>query len=123
MINLTIDWQRVTINFQGEEVSALIRPLMSKTFVSLMPFMHIDKDESRAAENMITMQQLGKDIFPDHMKELEGVQINGAAPTVEQLTEEFALAELAVKLLTEMINITVLDKDSEKNFSSPPQSQ
>ena len=118
MINLTIDWQEKKVHFMGEDITIVIRPLTTVAFNLLLPhFQDMDDqvNEAEALKRIGDMQQVAKDIFPSHLKEIQGLQINEDPVTVEQLTEEVVLSSLTVKILTEMMGITQPDKDSEGN--------
>ena len=119
MINLTIDWKKEEFDFMGEKVTAIIRPLKSTAFNLALPFFQtIDPSmgEEEAVKRTFEMQALAKDIFPEHLQDyIEGVQINNAPVTVEQLSEEAMLSTLTIMILTKMMEITRPDEESEKN--------
>ena len=118
MINLTIDWQEKKIDFMGEKVSVVIRPLNTVAFNLLLPhFSGLGDDipETEALKRIGEMQKVAKDIFPTHLKEIQGLQVNEKTATIDELTEEVILSSLTVSILTKMMEITQPDDESEKN--------
>ena len=130
MLNLEIDWKKVTVVFMKEEVSAEIRPLSTKAFNLLLPYVsdsdaftekENESDEEKqkrflkASSRMAELQWLGKDIFPTHLRNIEGITVNNKPLTFEQLANEVSLAPLASAFLTHMMSITQIDETSEKN--------
>ena len=122
MITLTIGWKKRTIDFMGEKVVVTIRPLKTTAFNLLLPHfqaMEEQTDEAEAIKRVGDLQKVSADIFPDHLKEVTGIEVNGEPVTAKLLSEEMLLSALAVQILSHMMAITQPDEMSEKNLKSP----
>lgn len=73
----------------------------------------------RAGEISLENQVLAKNVFPDFVRKVDGVTINGKVPTAEQFAEESVLCELTIKILSELMIRTTVTFADEKNSEGP----
>lgn len=132
-INLIIEWQDYETQFMGEMISMKLRPLKRWAMFKLAPlFQQIpDRKKGESAKNWASrltksqrdelqkttsdIQDISKDIFKDHVKDLKGINVNNKPVTFDMLSEEFVFSNLCIQICGELMKITNITKDDEKN--------
>ena len=126
MIDLKIDWQEYRTTFRGQEITMEIRPLKRWANALLTEIYltaakeKIDKKKKRELTQKdidfaYKMQELGSKIFPDHLRNLSGIKVNGEDITIGILCEESVFSFLAMSILSQMANITAITGNDVKN--------
>lgn len=121
MLELTLSWKPCEVDFKGHKITAEIRPLLSEAFDRVAPYFMQTQNEFaemttvEQTRRSIVLQKECAEIFPTHLRNIGGVTVDGAAPTTEMLCTESTFVELSLLLLTEMITMSQLDGESEKN--------
>ena len=127
-LELIIDWQVFETEFRGEKISMEIRPFKRKAMMAIRPFMTekmpkieadmSDEEIGKMADKAFELQGLAADLFPDHvrnLKGLEGVVIDEHPVTFQDLAEETALLALTLAIITRIASISTLDSGEVKN--------
>lgn len=130
MINLTIGWQKVEVDFMGETVTAEVRPLTSEHMLLLTPHMDFDRPpkspekmsakekaaaEKEASKRMFELQRAAAPFFPEIVRNIKGLKVNNADLDPAILGDESALTVLAAQIITKAFVATQIDKESKKN--------
>lgn len=131
-MDIIIKWEKYETEFNGEVVTMNLRPLKRPAMLLLMPYItEATVREPKSADDMndsdiigvvmdsYKVQGLVGDIFPEHMKDLKGITVNGEPVTPEMFQEEIILNPLVVDIMTKLMNISQLSKEDQKNLSSP----
>jgi hypothetical protein len=112
MLELILDWQEKEFDFKGSKITAELRPLKRRAMMALLPFMQGGEITNQRA---LEMQGLAEKIFPDHVRNISGIRINGQPITVEQLNDEMALFSLSTDIIKVLALMSSLQKEDEKN--------
>ena len=120
--NIAIGWQKYETEFSGHKISMEIRPLKNSAMIALTPFLGKADDIKDGKMNKVQVivelyevQKIAKDIFPDHLQNIEGITVNDQPLTVEILTEESMFSSLSLDIITQMNAITQLTEIDSKN--------
>jgi len=116
-MDILIDWVPYEFEFMGDKVTCELRRLKSEAFMKLAPYMKLagEEDAVKITVSMFEMQQLVPSLFPGHVRNLQGITINGQPPTIEQLSEESVLVELVFDIIGEMAKISRISEGDVKN--------
>jgi len=116
-MDILIDWVPYEFEFMGDKATCEVRRLKSEAFMKLAPYMKLagEEDAVKITVSMFEMQQLVPLIFPDHVRNLQGITINGQPPTTQQLSEEPVLVDVVFDIVTELITLSRIGKDEAKN--------
>ena len=132
-MDIIIDWQTYETEFAGEKISMKVRMLRSWAMFALEPYLNNPnpkKKEETAQEyatrltveeksilsnNSMKIQELSEKIFPDHVKDIQGITVNGKPVTWEQIASEVVFLNLAVDICGQLASISTLTKEEEKN--------
>ena len=139
-MDLVIDWRKYETEFMGEPVSMELRPLKRWAWFELAPLLenHNPKKEDETAQEYIArltederkkmshdsekLQELSAKIFPEHVKNIQGITVNGEVPTWEQISEEIIFLNLCVDICGQLAEVSTLTKTDEKNSEGLPAS-
>jgi len=112
-----IDWVPFETEFMGDKVTCELRRLKSEAFMKLAPYMKLagEEDAIKITVSMFEMQQLVPSLFPEHVRNLQGITINGEIPTLDQLSEESVLVELVFDIIGELAKISRVSEGEAKN--------
>jgi len=132
-MDVIIGWSSYETKFLDDPVTMELRSLRTEAFFKLLPLMQ-HKNAKQPKESVekylkrltpeekieiqgasIKTQKLSVEIFPDHVKNITGITLNGKAPTFEDLAQEAIFLNLAVDICGELISRTKLTRDEEKN--------
>lgn len=149
MLNLTTEWQKIKIDYMGNEITMEIKPMSTEHSLLLSPFMSFDgsekmakrlidkkntegedsltKDElillethnAKSHKQSIEMQKAARSMFKDVVRNIEGVTVDNKPLQPESLGVEASLTSLAVIIIGELFAKSTLDEVSEKNLQSP----
>lgn len=142
-MDITIGWTKFEPKSKiGEnEISVEVRPLKNWAWLELLPLMQqmipkntgestkdylarLSPDERASLEKeSINIQRLAKTIFPEHVRNFQGVTVNGEPPTPEQLSEEVIFMGITIEIMMHLITISNLGEGDLKNSSGPSISQ
>jgi len=124
-LELIIDWQAFETELRGEKISMEIRPFKRKAMMAIQPFLtekmptikkSMNKEEiGKLADKAFELQGLAEHLFPNHVRNITGITINGKPPTFEDLSEEPALLPLTLAIITQIASISALDSGEAKN--------
>lgn len=119
MADLLIGWKPYETEFKGDAVTMELLPLTVPLFKAILPNMKKIEDKDEASQNALEM--LGKclPIFQNHVRNIKGLTINGAAPTAEQIHEEAMLIHFAQDIVNELFMRSVVTKEQEGNLNPP----
>ncbi|MBW2638373.1 MAG: hypothetical protein JRC86_12840 [Deltaproteobacteria bacterium] len=141
MKNYIIDWEPYETEFNGDKITMEIRPMKAWAMIALKPFLddsnpkkksettkayldRISPEEKRCLEkDSLEIQKLASVIFPEHVQNLSGFEVNGAPPTNDMLAEETAFMDLTCGIIMQLISISGLSEDEEKNSAGPSATQ
>lgn len=124
MLELTIDWKRVEVEFMEEKITAEVRPLSNAHMLVISPHLNFDMkkklSDSEASQKVLELQKAAAPILADVVRDIKGISINGKPVDPILLGTESALCALASQLISQAVIATQLDRASEKNSQSPP---
>jgi hypothetical protein len=113
MLSLVLDWQKKKFEFMGQTVTAEIRPLKRLAMIELLPYMNGGKITIKES---LELQGIAGTVFPEHVRNVEGIEINGQAVTMAQLSDEMALYPLTTDIIKELALISSLKDADEGNL-------
>ena len=124
-LDLIIGWQAFTTGFRDEEITMEVRPFKRKAMLAVLPYLtkqmpditaDMTGDEiSDLADKGFELQGLASDLFPDHVKNIQGVTINGKEPTFDDLANEPVFLPLTLAIITKIAGISNIAEASAKN--------
>jgi len=132
-MDIIIDWQTFSTEFADGEISMELRPLKSYAMFMLSPYLDnpnpklkeesveeytarlSGEDKARLLLNSQKIQELSSKIFPDHVRNIQGVTVNGQPLTIEQIATEVVFLQLSVEICGQLASISRLTKEDEKN--------
>lgn len=117
-MDILIDWQKFETNFNGEKVSMMLRPLKTWAMLKLLPNI-VNQESSNTtalALSGMELQSFAKEIFPEFVKDIKNLTVNGSPITFEILAEESIFHNLTMEILGELIRISRLSDGEEKNL-------
>lgn len=122
-MDITI-WQTYKTTLAGQPVVMQLRSLKRGAALKLFPMMEkmgaIDDGESvRIAITSMELQELAAEILPEHVKNLEGFTVDGAAPSIELITEEAIFSPLVTEIIGRLFTISQLTEEDVKNSDGP----
>ena len=139
--NFIIDWQEFTTDFRGHTITMQLRPLKSWASVLLTPIYikstqkKLEKDAQKKTEENeqdklksltvddfnfgFEVQKVAAKIFPEHVKDIQGIQVNGQPVTIETLCDESVFATLCMDIIAELSARSQLTEAEEKNSDRP----
>lgn len=130
--DIIIDWEPYTTNFKGHEITMQLRPLKRWASMLLTPIQKkaflVLKKKSNDADGIVTeddinfvyeVQTVAEKIFPDHIKNFEGLTVNKLAVTAKLLCEETIFGPLCIDIISELIQRSQLSEQEEKNLNGP----
>jgi len=138
-LDIVIGWQPYETVFHGHKVTMELRPLKSWAMFALAPYLEGERrkpDESvkdfvkrltpeqkeKLSKSSRKIQGLAKDIFPEHVQNIQGITVNKEPVTWEHLAEETIFMTLAVEISGQLAAISSLDEMSAKNSKAPSDS-
>ena len=140
-IDLIIGWQEYETTFMENKVSMKIRPLKRWAWYMLAPVLErgtprkpkesakeylarLSPDEKRELTNVSDkMHEMAAKIFPEHVKDFEGITVNGKPVTFEIMSEEVVFGNLCVEICGKLAEISAPSKADEKNSDGLSRSQ
>jgi hypothetical protein len=123
-MNIIIDWQPWSTKFSTAEVTMDLRPLKTSAMLLLMPHMNINMDDAVAlVATSMEVQALAPQILPEHVRKIDGITVNGQPITPEHLAEESIFTQLTAEIMGQLMAISTVSRDAEKNSGRPSDSQ
>jgi hypothetical protein len=128
MFNIVTDWQKCELIVEGKKVvdgkavrdetrdkvfTCELKRLSSKDYLSLWPI--VSNAEMDGIERGIKIQEMSKDILTNYVQNIEGFTVDGAAPTIEQLTTKTVLCSFVGVIILKLMEISTLTENEEKN--------
>ncbi len=120
-MDILIGWQSKTYEFVGEEISVELRPLKVDAMLGLIPFIKDTEEESVSLiADSLELQKQSKLIFPEHVRTLKGLTINGEdVKDISVLCDEMIFSTLVVQILGDLIRMSTLTEGEEENLDEP----
>lgn len=120
--------------FHGEKVTMRLTPLKRKDYLIIMKYYDFfndmamaSKDQSKlSGQQLATMVELIDDfapVFPQYVKDIEGISVNGLPVTAEVLIGEAIFINFAMEIISQLIQISTLTDGEQKNSSALPGTQ
>ena len=108
-----------TKEFDGDKIAFTMRRLQRKHVMILAPYIRTDGEETKLsfAEQMQLMDAAAK-ILPEVIESMNGLTIQGAEATIEQITDEMYFAPLLGDLLAEAVSASSVRAADEKNSAA-----
>lgn len=122
--NLTIDWKPFETDFRGHKITMELRPLKRWATMLLTPIyleaanMKASKKKTVTADEAnfsYRIQEIGLKIFPDHVRNLNGLQINNVGITIDDLCDESIFSPIVMEIMGELSTRSQLIDDEVKN--------
>jgi len=114
-MDIIIDWEAWETKFNGETVSMELLPLETQTLLELGAVASAN-DPSKTMGMVV-------DIFPGHVRNVQGITINGKVPTPEQYASVSRIYVLTTRILTQLGIISQISEEDVKNSNGPSDSQ
>ena len=119
-MDVLIGWQKYETTWQGEKVSMEVRPLRRKAMMLLAPYMMISEEKGvKLIVDTFELQGLAAQIFPEHVKDIQGITVNGKPVTWEDLAEEAVFCHLVGDIIGQLALISSLKESEAKNSGGP----
>ena len=130
-------WEDFKTELQGEEITMQLRKLTREAYLDLLPLLSKAEEAQASAKKdeagqltersdilKITiasgeLQEIGLKIFPEHVKDIRGVQIDSKEITGKELASESALTQLSSTVLSQLFFISQLREPDSKNSKGP----
>ena len=92
----------------------------SRHMLLLFPYIGIQfKDDKDAQKSGLEAQGLVQDIFPDCVRGVRGVEVDGSTPTVEDFSSDPAFVPFVWGVFNKLILIGNMTEEEEKNLERP----
>ncbi|MFH2075957.1 MAG: hypothetical protein ABIJ57_11540 [Pseudomonadota bacterium] len=116
-MDISTGWEPWETTFQGEKVKMKLRRLRRGAMLKLVPFMRMDDEteELKLVASSFELQAVAKDVFPDHVKDIDNLTLNGAPPTPDDLADETVFNSLVMEIIARLCRMSMLSKSDEKN--------
>jgi hypothetical protein len=125
-LNFIIDWTPYTMQYMGQEISMEIRPFKTWASILLTPIIYesskIKSSDGASIEQMnlaYETQKIAIKILPEHIKNFNGITINGSNVTIEQLCDEAVFAPIVMDIIAEIAKRSHLTVEERKNSDEP----
>lgn len=136
-MDILIGWQQYKTQFNGAQVTMELRPLTRGAYMAVAPLLEDPnpkkKDESMAdymarltpeeKRRMNTdgykLQEMIRQVGPEHVRNITGLTVNGQPPTFDQLADEVVLSWLVIDIMTRLAVISTLPDVDAKNSDGP----
>ena len=102
-----------------------VRPFRRKAMLAVLPYLtkqmpdikaDMTGDEiSNLADKGFELQGLASDLFPEHVKNIQGITLNGTVPTFDDLADEPVFLPLTLAIITQIAGISNIDQADAKN--------
>ena len=122
-MKVDLGWRRFTPEWGDGSISMELRPLRRGAMLLILP--QLDEFNSREGERIYRltdtykMQGLAAQVFPDHVRNLAGLDGEGGPMTVADIGEEAALHLLASEIMAQLLRVSRLTADEVKNSAAP----
>ncbi len=117
-MDLLIDWTLKEILFKDETVTFEVYPLNNEGVLKILPYVSYFKNLEEEGLDMTKIYEIVKEakhLFPEHVRNIKGVTINGKEVKIDDLAVEGQLINLALGIMTILINISIPQKTEVKN--------
>lgn len=118
-MDILIGWQPYETQFRGQTVTMELLPLTVSQFRLVLPHMRRIDDKDEAAQNAFDLIGKSLPIFQMHVRNIQGITVNGAPPTAEQIQGEALFIHLAQDIINELFIRSTITEAEEKNSGSP----
>ena len=122
MKNYLIGWQHWETEFNGDPITMMLLPLRRSEFLRILPVLddfyklsQANEEGVKNATGMGTMLDSIEQIVTGHVKDILGFEVDGAAPKVEDVLSGAVFMPLVSGIVFRLIEISKVDKVSEKN--------
>jgi len=129
-LDLIIGWQAFKTEFREETITMDVRPFKRKAMLAVLPYLSkqmpaikedmADNEVAALADKGFELQGLASDLFPEHVKNIQGITINGKVPTFEELADETMFLPLTLAIITKIASISSIDQADAKNSEGLP---
>ena len=124
-LDLIIGWQTFETEFRGEMIKMEVRPFKRKAMLAVLPYLSkkmpdikedMTEDEiTDLADKSFDLQGLASDLFPDHVRDIQGITLNGRPPSFDDLADEPMFLPLTLAIITKIASISNIDLADAKN--------
>lgn len=116
-MDVLIGWTKKEFKFNGEIITAELRPLKRSAMLLLSPYISMgeEKEQSKLMATALELQELAEKIFPEHVRNIENLTVNGNPVKVEELAEESVFCALVGSIISTLSIISSLTTDQAKN--------
>lgn len=123
-MDILIGWRKFTTEFYDEEISMELLPLKIEGMLKILPLLTEvgavkDGDFLKFAEHSLKIQAAVKGFLPEHVKNIDGITVNGESITPDQLIDESAFCRLVMAVVNELVMRSTITKDESKNSEEP----
>jgi len=123
-MDVLIGWQPYETIFNGSPIKMELRPLRRKAMMLLAPFMELGKETGvKLIVDTFELQGIAAQIFPEHVKDIRGITVNGKSIAWEDLTEEAVFCQLVGDIIGQLAVISSLKDSEAKNSGGPSDTQ
>ena len=137
VIDLTIGWRPYETTFMGEKITMELRPLKSWAFYEIIPYLDNPNPRRKDETNEECMKRLSPaeieglrnsskelhllsaKIFPEHVRNIENLVVNGMPVTPDIIAEESIFMGLAIEISGQLGVITSITENESKNLKGP----
>jgi len=115
MFDLIIKFEPYELEIEGQKITMELKPLLREHMI-LLASMFEDiaetKEDAKSNQKKKLIKQYSKNleyqkfadpIFKDHVKNVQGLCINGAEPTYKDFADIPALCNITIAILTELV--------------------
>ena len=131
-MDILIEWKKFETVFEGDEISMELFRLTTGAHLVLTPFVDLFKTQEeidelkkneasmiKLQEGILNMQQAVRPILEDHVRNIQGITINGKPVRAEQLADFGIFVNLVSEIMAELLIRATITKEQEKNSERP----
>ncbi len=119
MIELASDWKKVELE---DDVTVEIKPLDLRSYHKLLAFLmpyqtggNLKDEDSQKIMLDERLPDILKDIVPGHVRNIEGINLDGKSITPAQFVSQSKLLSFNVLVLGNLMTYSTLTGEEEKN--------
>jgi hypothetical protein len=115
MQKVSLGWRTYKPNWGDGEITMEVKPLTVAGLLDIAPLFKF-KDDAVVLTSLLTIQAAAAAIFPDCVRNLQGLQDDDdKLITIQQVAEETVLTDLAVDIVSHLVSISRLSEEQGKN--------
>ena len=118
-MRISLGWKKVNLEFGDGSLSCEIRPFLRDASLKASPFF-ADLQGELTRETLAQAQELGAEIFPDHVRNLGPLEDElGNELSLETVTRESKLGGLCLEILSQLALYSTLTREERGNLKEP----